>query len=551
MRPSLRTATQSTAVALLSTALLASPVSAEPADNSGGTLVGGAESTCFWQYGAFGADPNFNAAYPDAGATYWASYIRRPAGSKLTLSGTYPRARYFSFISYDRVGQPIDGVADYQIEPQEGSANPFAPGARRDTPDSDRQYTIDVDHAQNFDATTGQPIYTVRDPGNQEPPRTNLLTVPTPTASGGTGVPMGTEVGSDGITYETEQYLYRMYVPDDPSSITGSVPMPEPTLTLANGEVLTGQALCDAVDAESKDLKKTTGNPEAIRLPDPSALNLDPATYDALRHPERIPEGEKVQVFPPAGQPGTPLYQVGRPTADPQTFPATYRPGEERSVEWRGQYDRRYLLQMYTGDDAPGANLTPPRTGGGFYPNIHNNYVRAALSRGHGQVAVVRGKLATSPRTSNGEPVMDTGQVRYTSFCMNESVLTTRVMDCVQDEQVPTDANGHYTIAISLAGERPANASEQCGNAWIEWSARGDGAEDSDFGWFQIRNMLPDSDFEHAVQRTTTPGDEAAVMQEYLPDVEYMSTAEFEKLGCSSTGSLGSLGSTGSLGFGS
>ncbi|WP_094270133.1 hypothetical protein [Rhodococcus sp. OK302] len=537
-----------TAAAILSTVALAVPATSQPAPGDvPGNLVGGASSTCFWNYGAFGADPNFNNAYPDAGATYWAAYIRRPAGSTLSLTGTYPNARYFSFISYDRVGQPIDGVADYQIAPDPGSSNPFQPGARRDGPDAASTYTLDVDHAQNFDSATKQPLFTVRDPRNNEPERNNLLTVPTAAAQGGTGISLGTEIGSDGVTYELEQYLYRVYVPDNNGTITGNVPMPEPVLTLANGDRLTGQSVCDATDSESKDLKKTTGNADAIRLPDPTALNLDRKTYDALRHPETLAPGQQVQVFPAPGQPGKPLFQIGRPVENPATFPAEYNPGAERTVDWRGQYDRRYLLQMYTGDDAPGASLTPPRTGGGFYPNIHNNYMRAALSREYGQVAVVRGKLATSPKTSNGNPVMETGQVRYTSFCMNESVLTTRVMNCAYDENVPTDSNGDYTIVVSLAGERPVNANEACGNGWVEWSPKGDGGDDSNFGWFQVRNMLPDNNFRQAVQNTSTPGDELAVMGEYLPNVEYMSTEEFEKLGCSANGSIG----LGSSGFGS
>ena len=97
-------------------AAAAAPAAAAP------TLVGGKGSTCFWAYGGVGDDPLYNIAYPDAGATYWAAYYRRPAGSKLSLNGTYPHARYFSFISYDRAGQPVDGVADYQIRADAAAA---------------------------------------------------------------------------------------------------------------------------------------------------------------------------------------------------------------------------------------------------------------------------------------------------------------------------------------------------------------------------------------------------------------------------------------------
>ncbi|MFJ7270299.1 hypothetical protein ACIQV3_27290 [Streptomyces sp. NPDC099050] len=182
---------------------------------------------CFWYYGGVGADPLFNIAYPDAGAVYWAAYYRRPAGSKLTLEGTYPHARYFSFISYDRLGQPVDGIADYQIAPDQGSANPYAPGARRNTPEKKRGYTVSFDHAANYDAATGKPEFTIRDPRNDEPRRNALRTIPT--ASLGQ-TPLGVETGSDGVRYETDLVLMRVYVPDRGKDLTGGVGMPRPAL---------------------------------------------------------------------------------------------------------------------------------------------------------------------------------------------------------------------------------------------------------------------------------------------------------------------------------
>ena len=89
----------------------------------------------------------------------------------------------------------------------------------------------------------------------------------------------------------------------------------------------------------------------------------------------------------------------------------------------------------------------------------------------------MKGKLPTTPATFDGDPSMGEGQVRYVSFCMNESVKTTRVMDCAYDEQIPTDDNGYYTIVIRRTEDRPKNAREQCGVAWIEWGPAGDGFE--------------------------------------------------------------------------
>ncbi|MCX5394358.1 hypothetical protein [Streptomyces sp. NBC_00094] len=511
------------------------------------SLVQGPGSDCFWYYGGIGADPLFNIAYPDAGAVYWAAYYRRPAGSKLTLEGTYPHARYFSFISYDRLGQPVDGIADYQIAPNEGSANPFAPGARRNTPATKRGYTVSFDHTANYDAATGKPAFTIRDPRNDEPQRNALRTIPT--ASLGQ-TPLGVETGSDGVRYETDLVLMRVYVPDRGKDLTGGVGLPRPTLTLADGKKLTGQAACDATDSESKDHARLDKG--ATRLPEPSSLTLSEATYSALRYPDRIPDsadmlpntpGVQVQVFPPTG-PKTPasyaspppgvLFQTKR-AVDP-AFPATYSPGAghgtSRTTRWTAQYDRSYLLQTWTGDDTVGANPTPGRTGGGFFPNIHNNYVRTVLSGKLGQVAVIKGKLPTAVSTRDHDPVMGSAQVRYASFCVNESVYTTRVMDCAYDEEVPVDKNGDYTIVVSLDQDRPQNARTACGVAYLARTARGDGYQDQDFAWFQIRNMLPDTGFHQAVQNTKVPGDEATAMGSHLPNVTYMSTDRFEAKGC-------------------
>lgn len=497
-------------------------VAADPAPRS---FVGGSFSTCFWHFGAVGDDPEYNIAYPDAAAIYWAAYYRRPPGSVLELEGTYPYARYMSLISYDRLGQPVDGIADYQITPMSGSENPFQTGAARTTPPERRAYAVAISPDAN-------PGFTIRDPRNNETQRNTLYTKPDPTKG---QIPHARETVAEGQALGLELLVYRVYVPDSGFDLTGNVGLPRPKLTLADGSVLTAQAACDALDSESRDYQARKGNPAVTRLPDPSALLVDDERYSALRYPDRLKEGQQVAVYPPPGQPGAPLNQTARKVANPAAFPASFEPTQDRdrrSTEWRAQYNRRYLLQLWTGDEATGAENSPQRVGGGFFPNIHNNYVRTALHRTFGKVAVIRGTLPTAPATRDHQPVMGTGEVRYVSMCMNESVKTTRVMDCVFDEEIPTDAQRRYTVVTSRAADRPANARFECGVAWIEWSATGDGFKDPDFGWFQIRNMLPDVDFNHAVQNTRVPGDEIAAMGDYLPNVEYMSSEAFAALGC-------------------
>jgi hypothetical protein len=444
-----------------------------------GDMVNGRFSTCFWNYGAFGVN-DFNIAYPDGGATYWAAGFRRPPGSKLTLSGRYPHSRYMAIQTYDILGRGVDGIADYQINPDRGSINPFRPGASRTV--RKRNFKVNVIDAKN----PGFPLQAF----NGEPRRNSIYVIPD-------AGPITEKVGSQ--SYELNLLMLRVYVPDKGKNLTGGVGLPKPTLTLADGTVLKGQALCDAVDSESK----TLGHP---RVPDPGALLISTDTYRAMRYPNELTG--PVNVF-------------GGLTSVPRQVPAWFP--AVRSGEWRAQYDRRYLLQLWTGDDAPGAVATPPARGasGGFFPNVHNAYVRTALNRHFGKIAVFRGKLPTSPRTVKGNRKMGSGQVRYTSFCMNEAPQSTRVTDCAYDEQIPVNRKRNYTIVVSRAADRPATARRSCGKAWIRWSKTGDGDLDHDFGWFQIRNMLPSRSFKHAIQLTSTPGDEARVVGPYLPKLKY------------------------------
>jgi len=80
--------------------------------------------SCAW---AYKTDPSsLNVAYPDSSATYWTTSYNLIAGDSLILNGTYPSARYFSFITYTVAGNVVDAVNDKSIAPDAGSQNPFA-----------------------------------------------------------------------------------------------------------------------------------------------------------------------------------------------------------------------------------------------------------------------------------------------------------------------------------------------------------------------------------------------------------------------------------------
>jgi hypothetical protein len=136
-------------------------------------------------------------------------------------------------------------------------------------------------------------------------------------------------------------------------------------------------------------------------------------------------------------------------------------------------------------------------------------------------VILLRGKMPTTPRTFSGDKVMGTGQLRYWSLCSNQSMVNSRVVDCVYDEQVPIDANRNYVIALSKAKDRPRNARPECGLAWVELPENGDGLDDPDFSLIVLRNMLAAPDFAEAVQNAM---DDKLLpkMGDYLPKGQHV-----------------------------
>jgi hypothetical protein len=162
---------------------------------------------------------------------------------------------------------------------------------------------------------------------------------------------------------------------------------------------------------------------------------------------------------------------------------------------------------------------------GGGYQNPDNSYLATFVSREHGQVVVMRGLAPTTPHTYAGGGRMGTGQLRYWSLCTGQP-YTTQYLGCVFDEQVPLDRNGRYTIVMSTASGRPANAATQCGVAWVPLGPQPQTK-------VIYRNMLPAPGFRYSVQ-AARPDHEAADMGPYFPSLEYVATTEnFERnFGC-------------------
>lgn len=272
--------------------------------------------------------------------------------------------------------------------------------------------------------------------------------------------------------------LYRIYARDKGVDETGGAGLPTPVLKMADGSVLRGSATCKALK---------TRQPLSIGA---SALAVPMEKYRELVNQPNKPAG----------------------------FPATVSP------TWFIQYDREYLYSIYTGEPLKNAK----KSEGGFYPNVDNQYIRTIINRKLGKVLVVRAKAPTTPRTFNGDSKAGSGDLRYWSMCSNQGFANTRVNDCAYDEQIPVDAMGYYTVVLSREADRPRNATKACGITWLPMADNGDGAVDDDVTVLQLRHMLGNKNFSHAVQNISKPGDEEKVMGEYFPKGQYTTTSSFE-----------------------
>ncbi|WP_416382662.1 hypothetical protein [Nocardia elegans] len=152
---------------------------------------------CAWRF--MSNSTVLNVAFPDANATYWVLPYALGPGDSIELSGSYPAARYFSLNTYGTNLDTVDTWRDNQIAPDPGSANPFA--APTAAPETQRRW-----HAR---LVTG-----AADHGRNE-----IRALPA-----AQNAPIGF-------------VIIRVYVPTDPTSAGGGVPLPDATLTVAGATV--------------------------------------------------------------------------------------------------------------------------------------------------------------------------------------------------------------------------------------------------------------------------------------------------------------------------
>jgi hypothetical protein len=295
--------------------------------------------------------------------------------------------------------------------------------------------------------------------------------------------------------------VVRTYLPDAGRDFTGGVGAPTASYVAADGATSTGQAACTDVSAKPGYANLTNVNP--ILFPESKIQSLL-ALSSSPEHPA-----------------------VANPV-------------------WYKYFTPAWLLAPYYAGTSDASMISSlPLQGTGLGANPANGYVFTWLDRRFGpnhnanNIAVLHGELPTTPATYAGEAKMQGGtELRYWSICNNQGLPSGETTGpCLADEEVPINAKRYYTIVVSVPQDRPKNATDKCGVAWMNWGTAGDGFTRPDSTLILLRNLTTTAHpaFPQAVQNVATPATVKSTMGAYLPTVTYTDAKQFQHTGCNAS----------------
>jgi hypothetical protein len=235
-------------------------------------------------------------------------------------------------------------------------------------------------------------------------------------------------------------------------------------------------------------------------------------------------------VADPTGGVGLPTLTLEDESGAQRELPTCSADEEAVWSDLIGQLVRQAVTSAPSLPMPPGADAQPDWVESpvpGLGPNPDNRYLMAPAVWEPGRIVVIRGQAPTFPDTAAGESAADPTDLRYWSFCTGANDVTEgyATADCVPDYAIPLDADGVYTVVVSQPEDRPANATEDNGVAWLQ------GADPSQPDLLVLRHMLPsDGYFDQSVWAVPelTPGAAEPVMGPYFPQTTYCDVATFE-----------------------
>lgn len=446
--------------------------------------------------------------FPDPHATYLVlPTLFAPFGSKVIIEGEFPHSRFFdiqitpSFLpeayhcGYIGVGEVP--IVDADIDPLPGNVNPFRVGANRRA--TNRSYRV------TFDLAMGNPVDLnpqafkppmFRGPGNHRVGGAILYQGPW-----GEDKKVGLGLG----VWDIGNIWIRYYAPDKASGPLAGVPKPHIHYELADGRAF-------FIEADGSDWINRMNRTAPARITRPQ----DPAD----------------------------------PAAGWGKMFGIFRSIVSGIAQTTKLVDKEYVRKLDKGVAARGEDMPPP----GNYETsatccTYINYLTHGMALGRGKVAVLTGTLPTTPRTRDGEPVMQPAQARYWSLtgCDNnwpqKDGYCGAAVHSIMDDEIVTDAQHRYVIVFSREEDRPTNATAANGVTWVNWGPT------SEQGWtLRWLSVAPEWAFaktpdeanlnwrtdwastnydRNLIGNNSTNG----FLGDYQPVVHYLSREQFEQLG--------------------
>jgi len=425
----------------------------------------------YWHYLEYPRPIQNPNLWPDMQSTYFIGRLALPAGASLTLHYRFPHARYFQFALYKQEHGTFVSIGEDLSGPD------FEPD-----PGSTNPFRVGADRLAEKREFTLR-IRAADAPVDGKTREANTL-----------------YVGRDGGEL---MFVNRTYLSDQGSDGAGWGPADTPA-TGAGLPTYEG-TLADGTKLSAAEVVEQFGRP----MPAPKP----PVTAEQWEQIVHAKDND--------------------PALEPATAPARKDP------KWAKYWNIKYsILGSFKTPEARAKIPYDTAMDGGGDPETEYMFVQ--LSRKFGPVYVMRGRMPTFPDTyagasGKGLEVMPAAQTQYWSLVSGEAMPSGQIVDALTDMQVPLDKDGNYTIVYSREADRPANATEKNGIAWIEWSPRGEGIDGPknrpDFGMLMLRFIANAPDWSQGPNHVTKPGMEEAVMGPYYPRGYYTTKAEFEAKG--------------------
>jgi hypothetical protein len=393
-----------------------------------------------WYYYPAREEPsldNFCKLYMNNAATH-VTYLKllyiAPFDSQLLVEGEFPYCRFMDY----QITEPFDPrfpvttnsgvmevpIVDVDIEPDPGSINPFRLGGDRNAKNRDYSLVFDLSRGNSVDLNPVMQNKYFRAPGNTRVGGPFRSTGPT----------------GDGVIIPSTLWL-RYYAPDKGpdgkmDSLAG-VSIPKVLLKLKTGETFWIQT--DFSLATAREIATSPGMKTAPEDP-PEYIGPSLGWFKMFGHWLLFAEGRGVVM-------------------------SYYNPKLEQFI--KKQIRNEYRCFFNQGSDAP-----PP---GNFTLSAtdmpYNNYISRPFWLGENKVYVLTGKIPTTPKTRNGESIMESAQARYWSICHTSNGIKNKDgaayhklgYGCLMDDEIIVDENYNYIIVYSRPEDRPWNAKPECG----------------------------------------------------------------------------------------